>query len=275
MAGSTKRKPRILITNDDGIEANGIYALALELRKIGDIIVVAPDRQQSAVGHALTVNAPVRVTPFHRNGVLFGYAVTGTPADCVKLAVRKLLDHPPDLIISGINHGANTAVNILYSGTVSAATEGMLFGIPSAAISVDTLDEQFDCSCAAYFARIIANFLLTHPLPAGTFLNVNVPALPMEQIKGIRFTRQGTAYWIDDYEELTDPHGQKLFWIKGKYIVPEDDPPDTDDAALQAGYVSVTPIRYQLTDEDLLKTLQEIELLPSLKTSQLNRHNEH
>ncbi len=251
-----RTSPTILVVNDDGIFSNGIYALAKALSALGTVVVVAPDRQQSAVGHALTVNAPLRVTPFHRDGTLFGYAVNGTPADCVKLAVNKLLPAPPDLVASGINHGANTAANILYSGTVSAATEGMLLGIPSMAVSVDTLDESFDCSAAAHYALHIARMLLSMDLPRGTFLNVNVPALPLDDIRGIRFTRQGSAYWRDTYVEMQDPQGHTVYWIKGQYIIPENEAPDADDIALRQGYVSVTPIRYQLTDEKLLHSLR-------------------
>ncbi len=267
----SNRQPTILVVNDDGIYANGIYTLAKSLYTLGTVVVVAPDRQQSAVGHALTVNAPLRVTPFHRDGVLFGYAVNGTPADCVKLAVNKLLPTPPDLVVSGINHGANTAANILYSGTVSAATEGMLLGIRSMAVSVDTLDEDFDCSAAAYYALQIAQFLLQIELPKGTFLNVNVPALPLETIKGIRFTRQGSAYWRDTYVEMQDPQGHPVYWIKGEYIIPEDEAPDADDIALREGYVSITPIRYQLTDETFLQHLRthlQSHFHPHLATQQ-------
>ncbi|MCS6809342.1 MAG: 5'/3'-nucleotidase SurE [Bacteroidota bacterium] len=244
----------ILVTNDDGIDSPGIYALVQALRAIGTVSVVAPDRQQSAVGHALTVSSPLRATKVRRDGAFFGYAINGTPADCVKIALCSLLEHKPDLLVSGINHGSNTSVNILYSGTVSAATEGMMMGLPSIAISLDSLDYSTDCSVAAAYAAKLAAQYFRLQIPPDTILNVNVPALPLECIKGFRVTRQGTSRWEDAYERRLDPMGREYFWLSGKYCSYDTDI-DTDEGAMKAGYVAVTPIQYHLTNTALLQNL--------------------
>lgn len=251
---------RILVTNDDGIDSPGIAALVHAMRSIGEVVVVAPDRQQSAVGHALTVASPLRAVPFHRNGEVFGWAVNGTPADCVKLAVSALLDKRPDIIVSGINHGANTSVNAIYSGTVSAATEGTLMGIPSMAISLATFNHHADMLLAREVAGEMALKLISINLPSGTLLNVNVPAVPREEYRGLKVTRQGHSQWMDSYDRRTDPHGREYFWLIGKMVsIAEID--DADDLAVAAGYASVTPLHYELTNfsviDDLKTKLQE------------------
>ncbi len=254
---------RILVTNDDGIEAAGLHALAEALRPLGEVVIVAPDRQQSAVGHALTVSEPLRIVPFRSNGQFVGYAVNGTPADCVKLAVTTLLPWRPDVVASGINHGRNTAVNILYSGTVSAATEGTLLGIPSVAFSLDAYEAEADFRAAAVIARAIVERLPFLRLPTGTLLNVNIPALPLEQICGVRITHQGRSLWRDWYERRRDPWGREYFWLAGEYVLADGDP-EADDVALTQGYVSITPIRYALTDTASVEQLRQQfgELLP-------------
>jgi 5'-nucleotidase len=246
---------RILISNDDGIAAPGIAALADEMKKIGEVIVVAPDKQQSAVGHAITMNSPLRVYPFHRDGEMFGYAVDGTPADAVKMGVRFLLrEQQPDLVISGINHGSNTAVSILYSGTVSAATEGTILGIPSFAISVTTHGE-IDFGPAARFAAKLAPEVLRKGLPRGTLLNVNVPAIPEQEIKGVRVTKQSQSIWDDTYEVRRDPANREYFWLTGTMAVTDPDP-DTDQVAIHDGYISISPIHYRLTNEEMFSRMR-------------------
>jgi 5'-nucleotidase len=245
---------RILVSNDDGIHAPGIFALAQALRALGEVTVVAPDRQQSAVGHAITMNFPLRAVPYAREGEPFGYAVDGTPADAVKLAVRFLLKDKPDLVVSGINHGSNTAVNILYSGTVSAATEGMVLGIPSFAISLTTY-AQPDFSYAAKFAARLARLIAERGLPAGTLLNVNVPAVPEGEIRGVLLTRQGKSSWEDTFDVRRDPANREYFWLTGKMVVTDTDA-DTDLVAVNSNFVSVTPIHYDLTDLVLLEQMQ-------------------
>jgi 5'-nucleotidase len=248
----------VLISNDDGIDAPGILALVLEMKKIASVTVVAPDRQQSAVGHAITMNYPLRAVPVRKNGEFFGYAVDGTPADAVKLGVRFLLKEKPDLLMSGINHGSNTAINILYSGTVSAATEGTILGIPSIAVSLTTHD-QADFSYAAKFAARLARRVVAEGLPQGTLLNVNVPAVPEEKISGVRITRQGNSSWEDTFDVRRDPAGREYFWLTGSMAIKDTDP-ETDQIAVRENFISVTPIHYELTDLPQLERMKHWSL---------------
>ena len=248
----------VLISNDDGIDATGILALVLEMKKIAIVTVVAPDRQQSAVGHAITMNYPLRTAPVRKNGEFFGYAVDGTPADAVKLGVRFLLKEKPDLLMSGINHGSNTAINILYSGTVSAATEGTILGIPSIAVSLTTHD-QADFSYAAKFAARLAGRVVAEGLPQGTLLNVNVPAVPEEKISGVRVTRQGNSSWEDTFDVRRDPAGREYFWLTGSMAIRDTDP-ETDQIAVRENFISVTPIHYELTDLTQLERMKHWSL---------------
>jgi 5'-nucleotidase len=245
----------VLISNDDGIAAPGIHALVKEIRKIAKVTVVAPDRQQSAVGHAITMNYPLRAIPYERDGEFFGYAVDGTPADAVKLGVRYLLKERPDLVVSGINHGSNTAINILYSGTVSAATEGTVLGIPSIAVSLTTYDEA-DFTYAAKFSARLAAVVLERGLPAGTLLNVNVPAVSPERIAGIRITRQGKSTWEDTFDVRRDPANREYFWLTGRMVTTDTDP-STDQIAVKENYISISPIRYDLTDAAMVEAMKE------------------
>jgi 5'-nucleotidase len=246
MKRGAKRRLRILVANDDGIDAPGLYALVQEARKIAEVTVVAPDKQQSAVGHAITMNYPLRVVPVRKGNGFFGYAVDGTPADAVKLGVKFLMKTPPDLVLSGVNHGSNTAVNILYSGTVSAATEGTILGIPSIAISLTTYQEA-DFSYAAKFATRLGRLVARRGLPDGTLLNVNVPAVPEGEIRGVRVTKQGTSKWDDTFDVRRDPANREYLWLTGRMVVTDKDT-DADQIAIREKYVSVTPIRYELTD---------------------------
>jgi 5'-nucleotidase len=244
----------ILVSNDDGIAAPGIHALVHELRKIARVTVVAPDKQQSAVGHAITMNYPIRAVPFKWNDEFFGYAVEGTPADAVKLAVRFLLKEKPDILISGINHGSNTAINIIYSGTVSAATEGMILGIPSIAVSLTTYGEP-DFSYAARFAAKLALLVAEKGMPEATLLNVNVPPVPESEIRGVLLTRQGRSSWDDTFDVRRDPANREYYWLTGKMNV-TDTELETDQIAIREKYVSVTPIHYDLTDRKMLEEMK-------------------
>lgn len=245
---------RILICNDDGIDSAGIFALAAEIRKIADVTVVAPHQQQSAVGHAITVNYPLRAVPFHKNGDFFGTAVEGTPADCVKLAIKFLMkDNPPDMVLSGINHGSNTAVNIIYSGTVSAATEGTVLGIPSIAFSL-TSYTNLDFTYAAKFAARLVTLVAEKGLPAGTLLNVNIPNLPEKDIKGVLITKQGISTWEDRFDVRRDPANREYFWLTGSMHV-TDTELDTDQIAVERGYVSITPVHYDLTNREMVEAM--------------------
>ncbi len=252
----TNDRPFILLVNDDGIYAPGLAALVKEIKKIGDVAVVAPASEQSAVGHAITLLSPLRVWPFYKNGSFFGYAVSGTPADCVKIAYWALLkDRKPSLVVSGINHGSNTGINVIYSGTASAATEGTILGIPSFAISIATYD-PVDFSFAARFARRLAKIILKKGLPPATFLNVNVPPLPPEEIKGVEITRQGMAVYRENFDKRIDPHNKTYYWLTGHKINLEKEPPDADDVAILNNKISITPIHYDLTNYQCLDDLK-------------------
>ncbi len=246
-------RPLILLANDDGIDAPGLRSLAAALGGLGDIAVVAPMAEQSAVGHSITIRDPVRAHRWPAEAfpsAEIAYAVTGTPADCVKLAIHRLLPRRPDLVVSGINNGPNTAVNVIYSGTVSAATEAAILGIDSIAVSQDAWN-QTDFEVSGVWARRVAEEVLRRGLPPGVLLNVNIPyrttdAPADEQIRGVRATRQARARWEEVFDERLDPQQQPYYWLTGTFT-PLDDRPDTDLAAIADGYVSVTPIHYDLT----------------------------
>ena len=249
----------ILVTNDDGIDSRGIYELVLALRDLGNVIVMAPLGEQSAVGHALTVSLPLRVTEFHKNGKFFGFAVSGTPADCVKLALRTFLAEKnlprPDIVVSGINHGRNTAVNIIYSGTVSAATEATVLDVPAIAVSITSYYPEADFSAAADFMRRFTPRVAMLGLPRGTLLNVNVPSLPRTAIRGLAYTKQGASYWEDEFEKRLDPQERPYYWLKGRYVL-EDTEEEVDDIAIRERKISITPIHYDLTNYAFLEKLR-------------------
>jgi len=239
------KKPLILICNDDGIGADGIKALTKEIKKFAEVFVAAPHAQQSAVGHSITMANPIRVKETLMFRDFYGYAVEGTPADSVKIAVHTLLKgRKIDLVISGINQGANTAINIIYSGTVSAATEGTILGLPSIAVSLTSYTYK-DFSIAAKFSAKLAKVVLKKGLPKGTLLNVNVPAI--KKVKGAVVTMQGKSNWDDTYEIRLDPANRRYFWLTGS-MHKLDKTIEYDVKAVDEGYISVTPIHYDLTD---------------------------
>jgi len=244
---------RILLTNDDGIYAKGIEVLHKHLCQDHEVLVVAPETEQSAVGHAITLTDPLRVKPVNRNGLFFGYAVKGTPADCVKLAINELMESPPDLVVSGINLGANVGINVIYSGTVSAATEGTILGVPAIAISINTFHDP-DFEPAARFARLLARQVGERGLPPHTSLNVNVPAIPEGKIRGVRVTRQGITRFVEKFDRRMDPRNNVYYWQCGSTPPLEEDG-DTDACALAGDYISLTPIHHDLTNYDFLESL--------------------
>lgn len=237
---------KILVSNDDGIDSAGIHSLVEALKEIAEVTVVAPHKEQSAVGHAITMQTPLRVFEYQKDGKFFGYAVDGTPADCVKIGIRNLMSSPPDLVVSGINHGSNTAINIIYSGTVSAAREAAIMEVPSIAISVASHQVR-DFSYASKIARYLTQEVYTRKLPLGTMLNVNVPNLPESEIKGVILTKQGKSKWDDIYEKRVDPYGRNYYWLTGN-LMDVDASLDLDQAAIKNSYVSVSPIHFDLTD---------------------------
>lgn len=253
---SSEEKPVILVCNDDGIFSPGIKALAEVADEFGDVHIIAPDRQQSAVGHAVTVNTPLRSRSFQIDGRFSGQAVTGTPADSVKLGHDQLMKRKPDLVVSGINHGSNAGVNILYSGTVSAATEGTILGYPSIAVSCTDYDEEADLSGSKDAARKVIGYVLSEGLPKGVTLNLNVPAGPL---KGIKWARQANSRYVEEFEGRVDPNNRSYYWMTGRLQL-LDEGEDLDVNVLEKGYASLTPIQYDMTAYTLLNEKKDIEL---------------
>jgi len=251
---------KILVTNDDGIYAPGIFALAQAMQELGEVNVVAPLVEKSAVGHAITVSDPLRVKEIERNGDLFGHAVNGTPADCVKIAVKCILEEWPDIIVSGINQGSNTATNVIYSGTVSAAAEGVILGIPSIAVSLTSFANK-DFSYAGKVALQIASQVLEHGLPDRTLLNINVPALPENEIDDVLPAKQGKGRYEEVFDRRNDPQNRTYYWMAGKRMILDKDD-DVDDVIVMQNKVAVTPIQYDLTHHEFMKELQKWKLKP-------------
>ena len=247
-------KSRILIVNDDGIYSPGIKALSDAMIQIGEVTIVAPDKEQSAKSHSISLTDPIRIKSVKLKNGLEGWSVGGTPVDCTKIALQELLNQKPDLIISGINQGANLGHNLVYSGTISAAYEGAILGVPSAAISLDTFEGK-NFSGSKYVAITIAKHLLNHALPKGTMLNVNVPNIAKKDIKGFLITKQGNRIFKDIFEKRIDPRGHEYFWIKGE-MIDNDSSIDYDGKAVSSGYVSITPIHYNITNETFLNDLR-------------------
>ena len=248
-------KPKILIVNDDGIYSPGIQALADAMAKIGNVTIVAPDKEQSGKSHSLTLNEPIRLKTVNIKKGLKGWAVNGTPVDCVKVAIKYLFNKKPDLVLSGINLGANLGKNLIYSGTVAAAYEGTVLGISSAAISLDSFKGK-NFIVAKYVATKIANHLLNHKLPQGTMLNVNVPNINKKNLKEFLVTKQGNQSFVDIYEKRIDPRGNAYFWIKGE-LINDDSSVEYDGKAVKSGYISVTPIQFRMTNESYINKLKK------------------
>jgi 5'-nucleotidase len=251
-------KKLILVCNDDGITAPGIRNLIEVAREFGDVVVVAPDKPQSAMGHAITINATLRVHPMRSDGIL-EYACSGTPVDCIKLAVNKILHRKPDLLVSGINHGSNASINVIYSGTMSAAMEGAMEGIPSIGFSLLDHSIDADFSAAKHFARIIIGQALEDQMPAGVCLNVNIPMVTTEMIKGIKVCRQARANWEEEFDERIDPNGKPYYWLTGVFRN-YDDGNDTDVWALENNYVSLVPCQFDITAHKSLQHYKNWEL---------------
>lgn len=253
-------KPLILITNDDGIVAPGIRALIAVMKEIGEVVVVAPDSPQSAMGHAITINNTLKLERVHiDNEIEREYSCSGTPVDCVKIAVNEVLKRKPDLCVSGINHGSNSSINVIYSGTMSAAVEAGIEGIP--AIGFSLLDYSWDADFEPIKKHLkkIALEVLHNGLPEGVVLNVNFPKLSQEAIKGIKICRQAKAMWQEEFDKRTNPQGKEYYWLTGKFVN-QDKGTDTDEWALENGYISIVPVQFDLTAHHAIQSLNTWDL---------------
>ena len=246
---------KILLTNDDGIFSKGIETLYQALSLEHEVTVVAPETEQSAVGHAITWLDPLRVNQVNRNGHFFGHALKGTPADCVKIAVSELMDPPPEIVVSGINLGANVGVNVIYSGTVSAATEAAVLGIPAIAVSIDSFTPVNFSAATEFIPKLVAK-VGKEGLPPGVCLNVNIPNLPADKILGVRVTRQGNLKCLERYDRRIDPRSHVYYWLTNASIQ-QDENRDADSHALAMGYISVTPIHHDLTNYPMIDKLRQ------------------
>lgn len=251
------QKPKILVTNDDGITAPGIRKLVEFMNEIGEVTVVAPNSPQSGKGHAITINATLTFEEITLEGPQRDFALSGTPVDCVKFALDKILTTKPDLVVSGINHGANSSINVIYSGTMSAAVEAGVEGLQ--AIGFSLLDFSWDADfdqAKAYIQKIVRN-ILENPLPKGIVLNVNIPNLAASEIKGIKVCKQAHAKWEENFDERINPHGKKYFWLTG-YFNNMDTSEDADETALANGFISVVPVKFDLTAYEYISELEKV-----------------
>ncbi len=250
-----KTKPLILVTNDDGITAPGLRNLIEVMNEIGEVVVVAPDSPQSGMGHAITINSTlycdkIKVT----DGPQLEYSCSGTPADCVKLAINELLDKKPDLCVSGINHGSNSSINVIYSGTMSAAIEAGIEGVPAIGFSLLDFKWNADFKPLKEYIKKISLEALKKGIPKDVVLNVNFPLLKNGKIKGIKICRQARAYWVEEFDKRTNPMGREYYWLTGTFIN-EDKGEDTDEWALNKGYISIVPTQFDLTAHHSLQQL--------------------
>ncbi len=250
-----EEKPVILITNDDGIAAPGIKSLVDAVKGLGKIVVVAPDKPQSGMGHAITIGHPLRLVKTDIYNGVSAYSCSGTPVDCVKLAVDKVLRRKPDICLSGINHGPNHSINVIYSGTMSAAMEAAIERIPAIGFSLMDFSIDADFSASQYFARILVEKMLNDKNGESILLNVNIPKLPVSAIKGFKICKQANAKYKETFLERTDPHGRKYYWLTGEFIN-YDKSEDTDVWALANDYVSVVPVEFDFTAYEVKKKLE-------------------
>ena len=250
----SEEKPLILITNDDSVKAPGIRALISYIRPFGRIVVVAPDRPQSGTAHAVTIAHPLRLELITEEADYEEYSCNGTPADCVKLAFKIVMRRRPDFLFSGINHGSNASINIIYSGTMAAVLEGALAGVPSVGFSLTNYSLNADFGPSAKFVKTIVASVMADGLPDGVCLNVNIPDVPENEIRGIKVCRQAEGTWQEDFDEREDPNGRKYYWMKGVYAKIGEGR-DTDQWALENKYVAVVPVQFDLTANSALETL--------------------
>lgn len=248
-------KPLILITNDDGVKAPGIRALISYIRPFGKVVVVAPDRPQSGTAHAVTIAHPLRLEPILQETDYEEYSCNGTPADCVKLAFKIVMRRRPDFLFSGINHGSNASINIIYSGTMAAVLEGALAGVPSVGFSLNNYSLHADFRPSEKFVKSIATNVISAGLPEGVCLNVNIPDVSVEMIMGIKLSRQAAGTWQEDFDEREDPNGRKYYWMKGVYAQIGNGE-DTDQWALEHNYIAVVPVQFDFTANRAMEILR-------------------
>ncbi len=249
----------ILVTNDDGLDSLGIASLVESMSSLGEVVVVAPNESQSGMSQAITVKHPLRVKQAQLNGSK-SYAVNGTPTDCVKLAFNRLLPRRPDLLVSGINHGSNSSTSVLYSGTMGAALEGCVNGVPSIGFSLISYDPKADFTTAKKFAAKIAARVLQEGLPLHTCLNINIPDVTEEQIKGILICRQTMGFWQEEFDRRNDPMGHEYYWLTGEYFNREPDAADTDEWALKNNYIAIVPLKIDLTSYSTIDLIKKWDL---------------
>ena len=252
-------KPLILITNDDGYNAKGLLSLVESVAEIGEVVIVAPDRPQSGMGHAITVNEPIRCYETELFEEIKAYCCTGTPVDCIKMGLYILNNRVPDLILSGINHGSNVSTNVLYSGTMAAAVEGALEGIPSIGFSLTTYSSNANFNASKKIVKAITKQVLNNSLKKGVCLNVNIPDVKFELIKGIKVCRQARAFWDDTFDKRSDPLGKDYYWLTGSFSS-KDQSLDADIHYLKENYVTVVPTQFDMTCYDSLEELKKWKL---------------
>lgn len=249
-------KPLILVTNDDGITAKGIASLVEAVKDMGDLVVIAPDKPQSGMGHAISVNNILRLFKSDEYPGTICFSCTGTPVDCVKLAIYHVMHRKPDLIVSGVNHGSNASTNVLYSGTMSAAVEGALEGIPAIGFSLLDYDHDADFTASKKIIQTVVRNVLEKKLPENVCLNVNIPKGNFEDIKGIKICRQARAFWEDKFDCRKDQFGREYFWLTGEFKN-FDSGNDTDMWALENNYVSIVPIQFDMTATKAITHLEQ------------------
>ncbi|MFW5944017.1 MAG: 5'/3'-nucleotidase SurE [Bacteroidota bacterium] len=253
-----ENKPLILVTNDDGVEAKGLQALIDMVRPFGDVVAVAPFHVHSGKSHSITVEIPIRYRKIRERGNVKVYGCSGTPVDSVKIAFSQILPREPDLLVSGINHGSNASVSIMYSGTMGAVIEGCLNEIPAIGFSLLDFDPEADFTGAIQYGKKIVKHTLENSLLRGTCLNVNIPAIPGDKIKGIKLCRQAKGVWREEFEKRLDPRSGEYFWLTGYFENHENGAVDTDEWALDNGYISVVPIKVDFTDYEAMESLKHI-----------------
>jgi 5'-nucleotidase len=257
---SLDSRPLILVTNDDGVYSKGILALTEAVMPFGDVVVVAPDKPQSGMGHAVTINNLLRLQPLQYDlPVEAAFSCSGTPVDCVKLAIYRVMHRKPDLVVSGINHGSNSSINVLYSGTMSAAMEGAVEGIPSIGFSLLDHSSDADFSASQEIVSRLVSQALEQGMPADTCLNVNIPKGPSSSISGIRICRQARGNWEDNFDVRQDPFGKPYYWLTGEFKL-QDEGMDTDEVALASNFVSVVPVQFDLTAYRAMEQLKNWKL---------------